>query len=538
MASSYKKVSAGEIKGWVEEEILQLLPPHFFEDPVCVIQELNGKVIKESRLRWAAILCLPDQQRIFLKRDRTKGWFESLKYLFLPSKARKEWFIAHQLQRRNLAIPRPLGWMEKIHQGIVQESYYLSEAIGSGISLIEDSAKLGDRFPLIELAKAVKKIHNAGLFHKDLHAGNFLWDGGSIFLTDLHSAKILRALSLSQRLWNLSLLFHSLRSIWGDKDQSKFMEAYFEGERYYLQRQRGYLQKIHAWMERLQRRQWQSRTKRCVKESTEFSLQKGKGVCYYHRRDFPLEILKKRVEEHLRLISDNPSKLVKSSPGVTVSILGNERRKLSVKKYCSLEIWDIFKEHFRRSKGLKAWIAGNGLRARGIPSLRPLGLVEKRDWLGLRESSFLMEALEGDEELDRYILRNLRDFKERRRFITAFVQWLSQCHKMAVYHLDMKTCNIMVSKDGGTWNFHLLDLEDLLLDKKVRGKELFKTFLQLNTSTPKIITTTDRFRFFGAYLRLNLIVKDRKSFLRRLIDESKRRELVYVSPEGVVAEKL
>ena len=538
IASSYKKVSQSEIKGWVREEICPLLPPCFFKDPLSAIREMGGEVLRESRLRWAAIFSLPNKQRIFFKMDRTKGWFESLKYVFLPSKARKEWFIAHHLQKKNLNTPRPLGWMERIHRGFVKESYYISEGIGSGVSLIEDSGKLGARFPIIELAKAVKKIHNAGLFHKDLHAGNFLWDGESIFLTDLHSAKILRALSLSQRLWNLSLLFHSLRSIWGDKDQSKFMEAYFEGERYYLQRQRGYLQKIHAWMERLQRRQWQSRTKRCVKESTEFSLQKRKGVCYYHRRDFPLEILKKRVEEHLRLISDNPSKLVKSSPEVTVSILGNERRKLSVKNYSPLEIWDIFKEHFRRSKGLKAWIAGNGLRARGIPSLRPLGLVEKRDWLGLRESSFLMEALGGDEELDRYILRNLTDFKERRGFITAFVQWLSQFHKMALYHRDMKTCNILVSKDGETWNFHLLDLEDVLLDKKVREKELFKNFLQLNTSTPKIITTTDRFRFFGAYLRLNPIVKDRKSFLTRLIDESKRRELVYVSPEGVVMEKL
>ena len=89
MASSYKKVSTGEIKGWVEEEILQLMPPHFFEDPVRVIQELNGKVIKESRLRWAAIFCLPNQQRIFLKRDRTKGWFESAQIPDSPFQGQK-----------------------------------------------------------------------------------------------------------------------------------------------------------------------------------------------------------------------------------------------------------------------------------------------------------------------------------------------------------------------------------------------------------------------------------------------------------------
>jgi hypothetical protein len=96
----------------------------------------------------------------------------------------------------------------------------------------------------------------------------------------------------------------------------------------------------------------------------------------------------------------------------------------------------------------------------------------------------------------------------------------------------------MVSEKDKAWSFNLLDLEDVRLDKKVKEKELFKNLLQLNTSTPKIVTTTDRLRFFREYLKLNPIVKDRKIYLRRLIDESKRRGLVYVAPWGVVIEKL
>jgi tRNA A-37 threonylcarbamoyl transferase component Bud32 len=538
MASPYKKVSTGEIKGWVEEEILQLLPPHFFEDPVGVIQELNGKVIKESRLRWAAIFCLADQQRVFLKRDRTKGWVESLKYLLLPSKARKEWFIADQLHRRNLHVPRPLGWMEKIHRGMIQESYYLSEAIGSGVSFIEDCSKSGDRRLVGELANTVKKIHNAGLFHKDFHAGNFLWDGETFFLTDLHSAKITRGLTLSQRLWNLAHLFHSLRSSWGEEEHSKFIGVYFDGKSFDPRHKEKVLQKIHSKMDHLQRRQWRSRTKRCLKESSEFSVQKKKGVYYYRQRDFPLEVLKQSVEEHLRLVKEEPSDLIKCSSEITVSILENGGRKLSVKQYRPHTYWRGFKEHFRRSRGMKAWIAGNGLSVRGIPSLKPLGVVERTSWSGLKQSSFLMEVSDRDQELDRYILKNLGDFKERRRFIKAFAKWLSHYHRLNLYHQDMKTCNIMVSKGGDGWNFHLLDLEDVRLDEKVVEKQVFKSFLQLNTSTPKMVTTTDRFRFFRAYHRLNPVVRDQKSFLRHLIDQSKRRELVYVAPWGVVTEKL
>jgi hypothetical protein len=108
---------------------------------------------------------------------------------------------------------------------------------------------------------------------------------------------------------------------------------------------------------------------------------------------------------------------------------------------------------------------------------------------------------------------------------------------MGLYHRDMKTCNILVSRSEGDWNFHLLDLEDVLLDKPVDEGRLHKNLLQLNTSTPKIINRIDRFRFYREYLGQNSIVKNEKSFLRRLIEESRRRDLVYVSPQGVVIEK-
>jgi hypothetical protein len=102
----------------------------------------------------------------------------------------------------------------------------------------------------------------------------------------------------------------------------------------------------------------------------------------------------------------------------------------------------------------------------------------------------------------------------------------------------MKTCNILVSEKGGTWDFHLLDFEDILMDEKLDRKKLFRNLLQLNTSTPKVMTKVDRFRFFREYIRLNPIVEEQKGFLRGLINESRRRGIVYVSPQGVVTETI
>ena len=536
--SNLKKVANGEIRGYVREEIASLLPPPFFDDPLSAVQKMGAEIVKESRLRWAAVLTLPNRQRIFFKRNRTKNWFEALKFFLLPSKAQKEWLVSYELQKRNNPIPRPLGWMEKRCWGVIKESYYLSEAVGSGVGLIDDPEKKRDQRTVSDLAEAVRRIHEAGLFHLDFHAGNLLWDGERFLLIDLHRARVLKSLSLTQRLWNLAELFHSLRSSWGEKEQLGFLERYFQGAPVSPEKKKKYLGEIRAWMDRLQKKQWASRTKRCLKESTEFSITKGKGIRSYHRRDFSLENAKEAIERHRRFVSENTTELVKNSPEVSVSIFEHLGGRISVKQFRYLHLPDRLKERFRKSKGLKAWVAGNGLRAREIPSLKPLVLVEKGSWVGLRETFFLMEAPERGLEMDRYILRGFKDLREKRGFVRTFGQWVSSFHRMDLYHSDMKTCNILVEEGGGTWRFLLLDLEDVSLNCRIDEGKVFRNFLQLNTSTPGILTGRDRMRFYREYLRTNPVIRNERVFLRRLFEKSRERGLVYVSPEGVVEEKL
>jgi tRNA A-37 threonylcarbamoyl transferase component Bud32 len=526
------------MKGWVRGEVLDHVPVGFFDDPISSVREMGGEVIKESTWRWAAIFTLPNGMRIFLKRDKAKGWPEYLKYLALPSKGQREFLIASRLERRNLNIPKPLGWMERIRSGLVRESYYLSEATGTGISFIEEVPKAKEPRSIMELATTVRTFQDAGLFHQDLHGGNFLWDGDSLFLTDLHRTKIVESLSLNQRLWNLAHLFHSLRTIWGEREQLRFLDQYFDGISDGPKKREILFERIYPSMDRLQKRQWRSRTKRCLKESTEFTVQKEREICYFHRKDFPLNRLKRVMEEHRTLVRERSSALVKYSPEVLVSIMSDEGERLGLKQFCYPHFWGRVKEYFRRSKGVKAWTAANGLRARGIPTLKPLALVERKDWMGLRESFLFMEALANDLEMDRYVLKGFEGLKRKRLFIKTFARWLDGLHRMGVYHQDMKTCNILVSEKGEAWDFHLLDFEDVRMDEKVNRKKLFRNFLQLNTSTPRVMTRVDRFRFFREYLRLNPIVKDEKAFLHGLVNESRRRGLVYVSPQGVVTERL
>ena len=522
----------------MREDVIEALPALFFQDPALCVEALEGQVVKESRLRWAAIFRLPAGKRIFVKKDRTKGWAEAMKFLLLPSKGRKEWFVAYQLQKKNLPLPKPLGWMERQRWGVVRESCYLSEAIGSGASLI-DNLSSQKKIPMESLAKTVRAFHDAGLFHKDLHGGNFLWDETSFFLTDLHRARILRSVSLGKRLWNLSQLFHSLRSRWEKEDLLRFLEAYFAGDPIDLRTKGDPLQKIFSQMEAMQRRWRRSRTRRCLKESTEFSVEKARRITAFHRKDFPVDRIEEILQKHRAMVEEDPAGLLKNAPESIVSLVTSGGESMCMKQFLYPRWLDRLKENFRPSKGLKAWIAGNGLRVRGVPSLKVMAYAEKRSGFGVKEGFLVMEASEGAQELDRYLLKGFGDFQKKRLFIRAFARWLSRLHEMDLYHGDMKTCNILVSEEGEgeVWTFRLLDLEDVRLDERVEEKGLFKNFLQLNTSTPRSMTHADRFRFYREYKRLRPVIEEDKKFLIQLIQQSKERGLVYVSPQGVVQEK-
>lgn len=532
----YQKIHQRNLQGWLRADLCRHLPKGFFADPESYVRAENGQTLKETRDRWAAIFYLPDGKGVFIKKDRTKNGWEKFKYLFLPSKARKEWFLAHQLQRRKVQIPIPYGWLEKVHRGSSLESYYLSEAILGGKLLIENAMILKEEIHMKQLAQTVLQIHFAQLFHGDLHAGNFLWDGDIFYLTDLHRGKIMSSLSMDQRLWDLAHLFHSLRQVWEARDHERFLETYFEGEPLPPRRRENLLRILHHRMDRLQKRQWRSRTKRCLKESTEFSVHKKAGTTIYRLREFPLERLEQVILDHQTCKRDHPSCLVKRSHTVWVSVLGEGPERICVKEFGGVRFWDHLKDYFRTAKGIRAWVSGNGLRVRGIPSLKMLALVEKKRGGMQRQRYVVMEVPKGGREMDRYLHERRLDFKRRRAFLRAFAQWLSHLHQKGLYHQDMKTCNLWVMEEGEGWKFFLLDLEDLWLDTKVDERRLFRNLLQINTSIPKAISRTDRLRFYLEYQRHFPIVRGDRAFLTRLLKKTRERGILYVSPEGIIEE--
>lgn len=533
---SFKEIFTEDIKGKLREDIVPLLPTSFFEDPLYFLISREGRIISESKWRWAGIFHLNSNRSIFLKKDSTKDSMELLKYLIFPSKAKKEWLITCQVKKRDLPVPEPLGWFEKHYKALTIESYYISEAIVSGSVLVDCQYILKDEIVLSNLVKTLLKIHRSGLYHKDLHAGNLIWDGQSFFVLDLHRAKIVKSLSLNQRLFNIASLLHSLRDVLKEGDQIKFIEEYFKTEK--IDSNVSILfNKIHLLMDNLQNRQWESRTKRCLKESTDFTITKNNHIIVYHRKEFGIDLISKLLKNHLEISSKEQTRLVKKDKKSLISCLKDGETSIYIKQFCYPSLRDKLSGFLFFSKGMRAWVGGNGLRVRGISSITPLGLLVKKHWGLIKEDFLFMEEIKDGLEMDRYISNHLNSLLLKRRFIKEFAHWLSILHQKKIYHKDMKACNIIVTENKGNWDFYLLDLEDVRLKEDVNEKRLLKNLIQLNTSIPEIISERDRLRFFKEYTKFRPLVKEEKSFIRKIIKKGRQRGVVYISSNGIVIKR-
>ena len=136
------------------------------------------------------------------------------------------------------------------------------------------------------------------------------------------------------------------------------------------------------------------------------------------------------------------------------------------------------------------------------------------------------------EELDRYLDRRYDAMtdKTKRAFVDNFTGFFLMLAKRKIMHRDLKACNIFLRDEG---EFMLLDVEDIRF-RALDEEALKRMLVQLNTTIPTRISTTDRIRFFA---KLTSPMKvDRRAIFKAVVKESRKREIVYEGVNGLVRE--
>jgi tRNA A-37 threonylcarbamoyl transferase component Bud32 len=523
----------------ITEDTAQQLPSLLLDNPEhFLLTNPPQRLLKESPVRTVSIISGP-QGEFFLKKYKTRGVGERLKYFFVPSKAHKEWVVARRALSKGIVTPTPLAMAERRKRGFLKDAFLVTQAISPSSPLIELIPEGGHEDLLIRAAWLIRGAHEAGLFHQDLHAGNILVGGKEkkVYLIDLHRSRFMKSVSKQRRLWNLAQFFYSLKFWLSAEDKKTFLRRYDEEEDVLAEGLEEGLRKIGRLEERIYRRHMKSRTKRCLKDSGGFYVVNQDGWRIWARRGWKIEELLKVIKEHKNIVARGKDGLIKDDRRTAITLFPYTKTRICVKEYRYRGIPRKLKEVFRRSKARRGWLMGNGLAVRGIVGITPQALLECRRWGFPQEAFLIMETPPGYCELDRYMVQSFEDSPHRRikkrPFLEALASFMATLYELKISHRDLKTCNIMVQEEQDNWNFGLIDMDDVQLDKAIQHKNLRKTLIQLNTSTPLFIDMKDRIRFLVHYI--NLIKQNNvRAIVLGVIKGSKGRALVYCTPGGDV----
>jgi len=533
---------------------------------------LNGKpykLIKETKVRSVISIPGPDisDDGIYIKYFKRKGYSDYVKYLFTPTRTRTEWKVANRLLSKGINTALPLAIAEKRSWSLLDSSMLITKAVSRSEPLMEfcqttfsgilSGEKLFEKKKLLnELAGFIRKIHEKGFFHKDLHAGNILIKFNndyfspvkdySFYLMDLHRVKILKGLSSRKRLHNLAQIFNSLSSILTKSDRLSFVKSYGINALSNIKNEQELVGQIESQSSRIRNIHYRSRLKRCMKESSNFSRTKLNDMRIFFRKGYDTNSFPELIGKHHNALANNDKDVILKRDSKTAltrfpfkdDVISN----IVVKQYKTSCGLCLIKNIFRNSAGRKAWIAGNGLSVYGFNSARPLALIEKK-MLGIVTDSYLiMEDATHSLEMDRYILKNFHgksspgELKRKRTFISDFAKTIAKMHSQNIFHSDLKTCNIMVKEEGKSFDFIFLDFDKVTFNEDINIQKRIKNLTQINLSTPGCITFTDRFRFLREYLKPCDMEDEKKDILREIINISKTEKILYVSFKGDVTE--
>jgi len=518
------------------------------------LREVPGTtVVKTNAVR--TVLRVPlDECVVFVKRYHVRGVTDRLKYLVVPSRATAEWRAARAIRAAGLPTNEALMMGEKRIAGLLQDGTFAAREIPDNEEFVPyihrylwdgSDASEANRYRLLDqLAGLVRRFHDAGFRHHDMHGGNLLVTDGPddalIHLIDLHTVKIRRGVPRGVRLGNLAKLLHSLLTGTRDGDFLRILTVY-EGDRSVLGGAAAALRVIEPRIEALERRRLVNRTKRCLRRSSAYDISKRPGLRVNHRREIPVDAVLAALAAHEVSRTGAGVEVLKDSRRSALSRQTLETpdgpRPVVVKETKCHGFADRLKNVFRPPRALASWINGTGLRVRKVPAAEPLAIVLERAGPFVGRSFLLMEDLSEGMRLDLFVLDRYAgaiDAKrraEKRRLVAAFGRFVGDLHLRGIYHGDLKAVNLFVRiRDDGGFEFRPVDYDRVVFADEVARRRRVKNLSQVAASVAVLITKTDRLRFYRAYAFDADTRENGREYAAGVADECEKKIVVRMEP--------
>ena len=442
------------IKWDILEDQVQFFRQHGLENPERLIKE--SEVVKTGHRR--AVYRHGDGL-FYVKRMR-------------PRKASKEWRNWKGLYEKGVRTAVPVA------MGISPDHGYLISLAHhgwSGLYEIFDAGGYRQRLGVLQaLGRCIRTMHRAGFYHGDLHGGNFLarWNRGKpdIVMVDFQRGRFC-SLSRRQRLANLAGLAVSHYFFLTVRERLAFLTGYLGGSRAACNFLRREGKQLEALILERASRVADRKVRRFRNVNKYFDrLTVGapgyKGVCFRQNQDaVPGAFLSSPLE----FLYGNDLHVLKDSRSVRVV----RCHDICIKYYKRRGPKDVLKGRLGLSKGKKSFRWALALMYRSIPTPDPLCYVD-----GQRGDSFYVSRfLESGQKLAVHL--HEASPQQREACLKALGPFLKTLFYRGIYHLDLKSSNILVTTPGRGPGFYLIDTDGVAIFWKGSRTLLRKSLLRI-----------------------------------------------------------
>ena len=496
----------------------------------------EARVVKHGPHR--TVYAVESAGRAFhVKHYRCNRSMDVLRHLVRASSARREWRKATEVASRGIPTVRPIACQEKIRGGIVSDSYFVSETLPGTCSLEQYAdqqlpggleGELGrTRGRIIEgLARFTARVHLAGVYHNDFHAGNVLLrldemeSGGlqlpdhlEFYLIDLPGTRFSGPLGWAASSKNLIVL----NSAWWDRisktERWRFWQTYLdERPDFDASLKRSAVRQLEVRSRAYSRRKHRRRDKRALRNNRDYLAIRQTNARAHAVRDLARAELIHLLDDPDALLTKNLSRPVKLERGSLIVQadlpLKDRQTRVIYKRYRPWNWQKALLGKLRPGRALRGWYLGHALLQRRIATARPLAVCDLRQpWYRCR-SYLAIEWIEGSENLHLYGWKlAAENLEERCRRAAQCAESLGaligRMHARQVTHGDLKGSNLLVVEKDADVQTYLVDTDGVRIADRLTPRQLAVDLARLAVSVKAHpwVSRTVHLRFLRAYAR-------------------------------------
>ena len=516
----------------------------------------RATVVKQGPHRIVYRVAL-EQVTFYVKHNLTPDRITWMRQLIRRSKARREYDSALEVAARGVPTAVPLAWAQQRGLFSAGESLLVTLSLDDTQPLnlfvhhvlpaMTPVRQARVRQRLAEaLGRLLARMHQAGIRHNDLHAGNLLLrldadDTPHLFLIDLNDVHFGPALTWRQSFDNLVILNHWFVTQAGRADRMRFLVSYLRERPMPL----GVSQDVRDplvrwWARRLEQATWQSlqrlwrrRDRRCLVDNRYYRRLDAEHATGHAVTDLDADLTATLLADPDAPFRRTDTVVLKRSTTTTIveftGRVNGRATRLVYKRLAVKKASTPLSSLVRMPPALRSWQQGQGFRERGLPTARPLLVLHRRRHGLFFEGYLLSEKIEHAQHLHDGLdsLRHLTA-AERRRLLRGRINLVAQAvrelHDRQLSHRDLKANNILLALPGhetpahppwpgpsllpatrtGIW---FLDLVGAVVHGTLPVSRRIQNLARLNASfheRPEL-TRTDRLRFLRAYLQWGLL---------------------------------